>query len=74
MADFLELKTEVIKKAQGSLKFRKELKEDPKGAIEKHFKHLAEEGQEEIPRKINIVVCEDNDTTIYINVTPIQTS
>ncbi len=67
MSDFLKMKESIIKRAEADLDFRKELKEDPKGAIEKYFPH--EEGKK-IPEKINLVVCEDSENTIYLNIAP----
>ena len=67
MANFLEEKAKVIKLAEADAKFREELKRDPKGAIEKHFPHP--EGKQ-LPQKLNLVVCEDRENTIYINISP----
>jgi len=67
MSEFLKMKENIIKKAEADLEFRNELKVDPKGAIEKHFPQA--DGKQ-IPQKINLVVCEDSENTIYFNIVP----
>lgn len=67
MADFIKLKESILKRANADLEFRLELKKDPKGTIEKYY---PDPSGQKIPQRLNIVVCEDNDTTIYLNIMP----
>lgn len=65
--DYKSSKDAVIKKAETDPDFLAELKNDPKGAIEKHFSYLL---PEPIPQKFNIVVVEDSEFTVFLNIVP----
>lgn len=65
MADFSKVKEDIIKRAGIDSSFRDELVNDPKGTIEKYFPNA--DGKK-IPEKMNIVVCEDRENTVFINV------
>ncbi len=69
MANLAELKDKIIKKAEIDSDFRKELKTSAKKAIEKYFPKYSGAG---IPEDLKFVVCEDSASTIYLNVSPID--
>jgi len=71
MADYKKTKQDIINRAETDTNFCDELKTDPKGTIEKYFPQA--DGST-IPPKMNIVVVEDSENTVYINVVPPDTN
>ncbi len=65
MADYKKTKEDIINRAETDPKFLDELKKDPKGTIEKYF---PQSDGSTIPPKMNIVVVEDSENTVFINV------
>ncbi len=67
---YIKKKPEIIKRAETDKTFRDELKADPKKAIEKHFPFT--KSGTVIPEDLEIVVCEDTATKVYLNIIPMD--